>query len=88
MRIKETILIICILSLGFLMGSTTSYFYSIKPLHKTIELALERSTITNNYDKIKALKGASIGVTNNSSVETDETMTENKKWKFFKKKNK
>jgi len=88
MRIKETILIICILSLGFLMGSTTSYFYSIKPLHKTINIALERSTITNNYDKIKALKGASIGVTNNSAIEEDNTKVENKDWKFFKKKKK
>ena len=88
MRIKETILIISILSLGFLMGTTTSYFYSVKPLHSLVENALERSTITNNYDKIKALKGASIGVTNNSEVTEDTSKEENNKWKFFKRKNK
>jgi len=85
MKIRDILIMLGMFVVITVTVKTADYFYVIKPLHKTIERAIDRATITNNYDKIKALKGASIGVTNNSSIERD-SIKDNKKWRFWKRK--
>lgn len=90
---KQTLYALIFLAAGFFGGQTLMYYTTVKPLHKSVNLALEKTTYSNSNDfgKIKVKKEGTIDLNVISEINSDSALTEGAKRGFlglFKKKHK
>lgn len=69
---KNTLYILIVLVAGFIIGQTTMYYYTVKPMNEIVKVAVEKVTYANSNDfgKIKVKKDGAIDLNVVSEIST------------------